>query len=203
VAVVIALGSGPRNVGLGMSLEQAAFLAQVVAAIALLGSQFFVGLQIRQNTRYQKLAAIDALSTSIACLNVPGMENPALGEALAIASRDWWAATREQRIIAHYFLFSYFKLAENAWYQRRAGVIEAGQWFGWENMARMYYHSQGVHEVWWPRRRNAYSEAFQAYLAASRAPEDFMGMTDLFGEPTALQAPRPARPRRSRLRPQG
>ena len=84
-----------------MSLEEAACLGQVIAGLAVLGSLFFVGLQIRQSTRFQKLAAIDALSSAIACLNIPGMETPALGEALATVSRDWNAASREQRIIAH------------------------------------------------------------------------------------------------------
>jgi hypothetical protein len=169
-----------------MSLEQAASIGQLIAGIAVLGSLFFVGLQIRQNTRFRRVSAIDALSTSIACLNLPGMESPALGEALAAASQDWGAATREQRIIAHYFLFSYFKLAENAWYQREAGVLEPSQWFGWENMARMYYHSVGVQAVWWPHRHNAYSEPFQAYLASTQPPLDFGGLSEVFGEPGTI-----------------
>ena len=163
-----------------MSLEEAACLGQVIAGLTVLGSLFFVGLQLRQSTRFQKLAAIDALSSAIACLNIPGMETAALGEALATVSRDWNAASREQRIIAHYFLFSYFKLAENAWYQREGGVLEQAQWSGWENMVRMYYHSPGVQLVWWPRRRNAYSQPFQTYLAGTRAPEDFGLMEDVF-----------------------
>jgi hypothetical protein len=163
-----------------MSLQEAANCGQIIAGIAVLGSLFFVGLQVRQATRFQRLAAIDALSTSIACLNVPGMESPALGEALAVVTRDWAAATRDQRIVAHYFLFSYFRLAENAWYQRQAGVLEAGQWCGWETMVRMYYHCDGVQQVWWPRRHNAYSLAFQCYLASTQPPEDFGCMDDVF-----------------------
>ena len=165
-----------------MSLEQAAYLGQIIAAIAVLGSLVFVGLQIRQNTRFQKIAAVDALSVAIAAINVPAMESPALGEALSTATRDWGAATREQRILAHYFLFSYFKLAENAWYQRRAGVLEPAQWDGWERMVRMYYHSNGVSSAWWPRRRNAFSQSFQTYLAGTAATEDFGSLNDLFDD---------------------
>lgn len=163
-----------------MSLQDAASLGQVIAALGVLGSLFFVGRQVRQSVRFQKLAVIDSLSTSIACLNIPGMEAPALGEALAIVTQDWNASSREQRIIAHYFLFSYFKLAENAWYQREAGILEPAQWHGWENMVRMYYHSPGVQSVWWPRRHDAYSHPFQLYLARTRPPEDFGAMNDVF-----------------------
>ena len=169
--------------GANMSLEQAAYIGQIIAAIAVLGSLVFVGLQIRQNTRFQKIAAVDALSAAIAAINVPAMESPALGEALSTATRDWGAATREQRILAHYFLFSYFKLAENAWYQQRAGVLEPAQWDGWERMVRVYYHSDGVSSAWWPRRRNAFSQSFQTYLAGTAATEDFGSLNDLFDNP--------------------
>ncbi len=164
-----------------MSLEQASYLSQVVAAVALLASLVFVGLQIRQNTRSQKVVAVDSLSAAIAAINVPAMESPALGEALAKATRDWASASREQRIIAHFFLFSYFKLAENAWYQERAKVLDTTQWLGWETMLRVFYHSGGVQNAWWPRRRYAFSPAFQAYLAGTSLPPAEIGsLNDLF-----------------------
>ena len=169
-----------------MSLEQAACLGQVIAALAVLGSLVFVGLQIRQAARFQKLAAVNSLSTAIAGINLAGMETPALGEALAAASRDWGAASREQRIVAHYFLMSYFKLAENAWNHRKAGILTSDQWFGWENMLLIFYHSAGVQNAWWPRRHNAFSPPFQAYLAGAPKPKDFATMAEVFsGYPTS------------------
>jgi hypothetical protein len=166
-----------------MSLREAADLGQVIAAIAVLGSLVFVGLQVRQNTQFQKRSVVDALSTAIACITVKGIESPALGDALAAALQDWGAASREQRIIAHYFLFSYFKLSENAWYQRQAGVLEPAQWVGWETMVRHYYHSAGVRDAWWPRRREAFSEAFQTYLAGTAAPPAYGSLSDIFADP--------------------
>jgi len=165
-----------------MSLEDAACLGQIIAAIAVLGTMFFIGIQIRQSTLFQRLAVVDTLSTSIACINIPGMESPALGEALAAVSKDWNTASREHRILAHYFLFSYFKLAENAWFQREAGILEPAQWSGWENMVRMYYHCAGVQRVWWPRRHNAYSKPFQDYLAGTQPPDDFVYLNDVFSD---------------------
>ena len=173
-----------------MTLGEAADLGQVIAALAVLGSLVFVGLQIRQNTRFQRLSVVDALSTAVACITVKGIESPAMGEALAVAMQDWGAASREQRIIAHYFLFSYFKLSENAWYQRQAGVLEAAQWVGWETMVRHYYHSAGVQRAWWPRRCEAFSEAFRAYLAGTAAPRDYGRLGDLFGDCAIGDTPR-------------
>jgi len=94
--------------------------------------------------------------------------------------RDWSAASRDERITAHYFLFSFFKLVEAAWYQQRAGVLERGQWLGWKTAIRQYYHSPGVAGVWWPRRRQAFSPEFQAYLASTRPPEGLGTLVDIF-----------------------
>jgi hypothetical protein len=163
-----------------MSLEQASYLSQIIGAIAVLASLVFVGVQVRQNTKSQKVVAVDSLSAAIAAINVPAMESPVLGEALAMATLDWAAASREQRIVAHYFLFSFFKLCESAWYQRRANVLDDAQWVGWATMLRMYYHSLGVQSSWWPHRRHAYSPDFQAYLGSTSAPDNLGSLNDLF-----------------------
>ena len=165
-----------------MSLEQAALMSQVIAAFAVLASLLFVGVQIRQNTRSQRMVASSSLATAIAAINVPAMESPALGEALSKALPDWNSATREQRIVAHFFLFSFFKLSESVWYQRKANVFDEAQWVGWDALLRSFYHSEGVKTGWWQHRRNAYSPEFQAYLAGTERPEaGVAAYSDLFG----------------------
>ena len=137
-------------------------------------------VSIRQNTKAQKVLAVESLSAAIAAINVPAMETPALGSAVSKAVKDWGSASRDERILAHFFLFSYFKLIETAWYQRKAGTLEAEQWAGWERVVRMFYHSEGVRSVWWPNRRHAYSPAFQKYLSESTPPTGVGALTDIF-----------------------
>ena len=166
---------------MAISLEQASYLSQIIGSLAVLASLVFVGLQIRQNTKSQKNVAVDSLSGAIAAINVPAMESAALGEALSKATKDWGSASREQRIMAHYFLFSYFKLAENAWYQRKANVLDEMQFAGWATGVCMFFHSPGVQDAWWPRRCNHYSPEFQSYLAATAPPPSETGtLDDLF-----------------------
>jgi len=172
-----------------MSLEQASYLSQIVGASAVLASLIFVGFQIRQNTESQKVVAVSTLASAIAAINVPAMQSPALGEALAKATGNWKSASREQRVLAHFFLFSYFKLCENAWYQHRQGVLEPTQWAGWETMLRVFYHSNGVQNGWWPRRRRAYSPEFQTYLGSTSRPADDIGsLEDLFADAPEVRA---------------
>jgi hypothetical protein len=121
-----------------MTLEQLSALAQIVGAGALLASLIFVGLQIRQNTQSQRVVAVESLAAAIAAINVPAMQSPALGTALATALKDWSLASHDERVIAHYFLFCFFKLHEQAWYQYRSRVLDDAQWAAWNRPANAF-----------------------------------------------------------------
>jgi hypothetical protein len=159
-----------------MNLQSLVAIAEIVSALAVSLTLAVLVVSIRQNTRSQKLLAVDSLAAAIAAINVPAMESPTLGSALSKATKDWGAANREERIVAHYFLFSFFKLVENAWYQQRSGVLDRAQWTGWERMIRAYYHSEGVRRVWWPNRQGYYSPEFQKFLSETQPPTE----TDFF-----------------------
>jgi hypothetical protein len=133
------------------------------------------------------VVAVQSLTAATTAINVPAMDSPALGNALANATRDWASADRGDRIIAHYFLFTYFKLVEQAWFQHKAKVLDEAQWSGWENGARLFYHSPGVKNFWLPHRRSAYAAEFQAHLAASAAPA--AGMSSMSDTPSHRRAP--------------
>jgi hypothetical protein len=165
-----------------ITLERVFYASQIIAALCVAASVVFVILELRANTKSQRVVAVNSLSVGIAQINVASMQSPALGDALAIAVKDWSAATREQRIVAHYFLFTFFKLHENAWYQERAGMLERDQWQAWERSIRLYYHSPGVQKGWWPRRHDAFSAAFQDWLAGTTPPEDVAALSELFDD---------------------
>jgi len=157
-----------------MNLQVLVALAEIVSAFAVTLTLIALVVSIRQNTRSQKALAVDSLAAAITSINVPAMQSHVLGSALSKATSDWASASREERIIAHYFLFSFFKLLENAWYQQKTGVLDQAQWVGWEKLLRKYYHSEGVRQVWWPNRRHAYSPEFQRFLAQT-VPADELG----------------------------
>lgn len=164
-----------------MDLQTISSITGIISSIAVTLSLVFLIVSIRQNTNSQKVLAVQSLASSIAALNIPAMESSAIGEALVATGEDWKSATREQRILAHFFLFSYFKLAETAWYQHQAGVLESAQWNGWESVVRSFYHADGVKRGWWPHRGTAYSPAFQNYLMQTQPPPGVGGLRDIFG----------------------
>jgi hypothetical protein len=163
-----------------MEMDKVAAIAEIVNALAVTLTLLGLIATIRQNTKSQKALAIDSLAAAIAAINVPATQSPALGAALSKAVNDWASATRDERIMAHYFLFSFFKLSESAWYQQKTHILDAGQWQGWEKGVRKFYHSAGVREVWWPNRRHAYSAEFQAYLAGTSPPTEIGSLAEIF-----------------------
>src|SRR5256886_5456269 len=162
-----------------MNLQVIVALAQIVSALAVLLTLVVLIISIRQNTRSQKALVVDSLAAAITSINVPAMESPVLGSALSKATADWSSASREERIIAHFFLFSFFKLLENAWYQQKTGVLDQAQWVGWEKLLRKYYHSDGVGRVWWPARQHGDSPEVQTYLSRTKPPDGLGSLTDL------------------------
>ncbi len=165
-----------------MDLQYLASIAEIVGAIAVVVTLVFLVVSIRQNTMSQRALAVDSLTAAITAINVPAIESPKVGAAVAKAVNDWDNASRDERIIAHFFIFSFFKLAENAWYLRQSNVLDEGQWLGWETSLRMYYHSDGIQKVWWPNRRNAYSVEFQRFLAETTPPDGHGSLADIFDD---------------------
>jgi hypothetical protein len=163
-----------------MSLQTIVSLAEIISGLAVTLTLIAVIVSLRQNTRSQKALAVESLAAAITAINVPGMQSPALGTALAKATADWSSATREERMIAHFFLFSFFKLLENAWYQQKAGILDQAQWIGWETMLRKYYHAHGVQRAWWPARKDGYSPEFQKFLSQTKPPEELSSLSELF-----------------------
>jgi len=164
-----------------MTLEQLADLASVIASIAVVLTIPVLIVSIRQNTKAQRAIVVDNLAMGIASINVPLTQDPKIGAAVQAATDDWKSATRDQRIMAHYFLYSMFKLAENAWYQNRAGILEPEIWEGWSATMVKFYHAPGVRETWWPARGSSYNKEFTAFLASSTPPQ--VGeLRDIFGE---------------------
>jgi hypothetical protein len=163
-----------------MNLQTWVSLAEIISALAVILTLIAVIVSLRQNTRSQKALAVESLAAAITAINLPGMESPALGSALAKVMADWKSASREERMIAHFFLFSFFKLLENAWYQKNAGTLDQAQWVGWEMMLRKYYHSDGVQQSWWPARKNGYSPEFQKFLSGTKPPPEMSSLAELF-----------------------
>jgi hypothetical protein len=102
-----------------VKLEIINALAQLMAAVGVIVSVFYLAVQIRQNTRSMRAMVVDSLARSIADLIRPMAEDRELMHAFHVVVEDWYRATNDDRMRALPLFFSTFKLFENAWFQQR------------------------------------------------------------------------------------
>jgi hypothetical protein len=166
-----------------VNLETINSIAQIIAAVGVIASLFYLAVQMRQNTRSQRSVVVDSLTGSLIALLGPQGSDPALTRSLAAAVEDWHGATEEDRLRAIAVLFAIFKLFENAWFHQRQGTLDREQWQGWDLYIRAYYHRSGV-KTWWSLRRGMFASGFREYLEATEPIAAAVPLTELIrGKP--------------------
>ena len=114
-----------------MTLEAVNALAQLIAAIGVIVSLFYLAAQIRHNTRSMRAVVVDSLAHSLVDLLGPQAHNLDSFRAFSVVIENWDAATEHDRAHAVPFIFATFKLFENARFQqRRAHSIASNGWVG-------------------------------------------------------------------------
>lgn len=154
-----------------MSLEAINTWAQLIAAIGVICSLFYLGVQIRQNTRSMRAVVVDSLAQSFADLVRPMAQDIVVMRAFAAAASDWTKASDDDRARALPLFFATFKLFENAWFQQHQGTLDPEQWEGWDPYIRLYFHQPGV-KAWWQSRRKVFAAGFRDYLETSEPIDD-------------------------------
>ena len=164
-----------------MSLETINSIAQIVAALGVIASLFYLGAQIRQNTRSQRAVVVDALTRGIA--DILSGQTPEIMRSFVRVVENLESASEDDRLRALPQLFALFKLFENAWFQQRQGTLDREQWQGWDAYIRTYYHRPGV-KSWWLMRRAAFAPGFRDYLESSEPIGEMTKLSELIqGKP--------------------
>jgi hypothetical protein len=161
-----------------VNLEAINALAQLIAAIGVILSLFYLAVQIRQNTRSQRSVVVDSLTRSLINLIGPQGYDPELTRGFVSATEDWHGASEEDRLRAIAVLFITFKLFENAWFQLRQGTLDLEQWEAWDLHIRVYFHRPGV-KTWWSLRRAMFVAGFRDYLEKSQPVLDLPPISQL------------------------
>lgn len=164
-----------------MNLETINAIAQLVAALGVIASLFYLSVQIRQNTRSMRAVVVDALTRGIA--DILSGQTPETLRCFARVMENLGSASEDDRLRALPQFFALFKLFENAWFQQRQGTLDREQWQGWDAYIRSYYHHAGI-KSWWLMRRAAFAPGFRDYLERTEPISDMTPLTELIrGKP--------------------
>lgn len=161
-----------------MNVETINAWTQLVASVGVIGSLFYLAVQVRQNTRSSRTVVVDSLAKSMHDLAFAMAQNDQLLRAVTTTLQDWGAATEIERARAASFMLGYFKLFENAWFQMRKGTLERDQWQGYDAFLRTVLFQPAV-KPWWQMRRTFFAPGFREYVDQCEALTDVPSLTDI------------------------
>lgn len=138
-------------------------LREWVSLTAVVVGLAFVGYELRQNTRIQRITATQTLAAEYADA-LQGMAYD--GEAACVyvlGINGLENLDDDERLRFFVIMFEIFRAAEQLHYYAMEGMVEARIWRGFERQVREVVSLPGVQE-WWAARHLWFSDDFQDFM---------------------------------------
>ncbi|OAO00035.1 hypothetical protein A8B75_19085 [Sphingomonadales bacterium EhC05] len=155
-----------------MTLEAIYFIGQTIAAVALVISLIFVGIQLRQSIQQAKrveaatrVAAMREAHGNLANWYMHTSQHQHLTSLIGKALNEFDSLSDDevaQYITSGMALLSY---AQNAFYEWRAGDLPDEQWKSWQ-AALQFLATPGGQKLW-AMRRHGFADLFADYVEAN------------------------------------
>ena len=146
-----------------MAIEQVYFIAQIIAAIAMIASLIFVGFQLRQNTEQVRIASVQTYYDISTGHLVYMINRPELVEIFlkGFANLDKLTVIERTRLYALYSQIT--KGYQVLQYQHSKKVLDTELWESAQNHLADILVSDTYLEFW-KTRKHHYNIKFQEYI---------------------------------------
>jgi hypothetical protein len=141
-------------------------IAELVGATGVIASLFYLGTQIRQNTRSVKAASYHAVVTNLSDYSSAIGRDQSTADLLFRGQSDFNALRRTEQFQFALLMISLFRSYEDIFYQYRQEMIDESVWAGWSNSMTRIFWRPGV-QIWWPSWREDCHPKFREFLEAS------------------------------------
>ena len=149
-----------------MNWDAVGAVAELVGATGVIASLFYLGTQIRQNTRSVKASSYQAVITNVSENSGAIGRDQTAADILFRGQFDFHALSRTEQFQFALLMIGLFRSYENVFYQYRQEMIDESVWEGWSHSMRRAFWSPGV-QVWWPSWREDCHREFREFLEAS------------------------------------
>jgi len=160
-----------------MTLEQLAYLSQIIGAVAVVGSLVFVGLQVHQGNRLMRDAAAREHILALQDAVYPLLENDSLFDVYIRGAYEGTKSLSEAEA-ARFFTYctTYLRAWEMMHYQWRKGLIDEPSWAGNAAIIRDLMALPGFKDAW-AVRMHVFNPEFRSFIVEQQAKE---GAKDLY-----------------------
>lgn len=158
-----------------MTLEQWAFVAQIISAVAVIASLIFVGVQLRQATSAIRATSSQAHSALYTDLVRSIIDNGDFARVWSIGLTRPKELTEDEWVRFVAYASALFRLYESSRVQWLNGRLDEEHWHTIERQAGDFGHLPGL-QIAWDLRAHWYSPAFRAWfegLAPSKPPRPY------------------------------
>ena len=151
-----------------MTLEEISFLAETVAAIAVVFGLVFVGVQVRQGAEATRRATANELAAGRYSTMMATVENEGMAEIWVKGIKDFAGLTEVERLKLTVLLNNIFASFVDSYRARQRGLLDAEMWQGTQRVALELFALPGV-QVWWQFRKHWHPEPFRRWLEEESA----------------------------------
>lgn len=156
-----------------MSLTDLASIGNFVSGIAVVISFFFLGFQMRQNTKAVKAAASQAHAANFQQVIAPAIVDASMARIWRLGLADIQNLSDDERVRFYVLLSSLFRFYEAARLQWLDGQLHKEHWENVEFQVADFAQQPGV-QAYWSMRRNWHSKSFRIWFESSpraKAPD--------------------------------
>ena len=146
-----------------MTLQDLANLGEILGALAVVISLFYVGSQIRQNTSAVRSSTAQAVHDNYAAWYSQLAANESLAQLSIRGLQDYASLPdlEKARFVSNFMAF--LSYSQNAFYQWRDGSLTPQLWVGWEALMINLVSAPGGRQFW-QERAYAFGEEFRAHV---------------------------------------
>jgi len=144
-----------------MTLEAIYFISQIAAAVGVMASLIFVGLQIRHGTAQAKADAAEAAHRSF--VDWYYSQTPEMAAVFVKANEDFEGLSAEDRFVTFTIAMPILMNLQEAHIKWVEGTLAEERWRFWDEFATIILVPPIVGKIW-EARRMMFSDVFQRYF---------------------------------------
>ena len=147
-----------------MTIEEVGAIGELVAAIATVGTLFYLAIQIRQSTKATRAEMLQQHSLSLQSTLLATGSDAQASRVLNAGLRSWDDLSEEEQGQFSLMMSGTFQGFESMFYQHRSGLLQEEMWQSHETRLRWYLARRGV-RAWWKLAGHTWvSEEFGATI---------------------------------------
>ena len=146
-----------------MTWETAGIIAEIIAAIAVLVSLWYLAIQLKQNTELQRAELEVQLGLTWAEMHDIMIQRPNLARAYDLAAESWEEISDEDVREYIWFVAKSFHILEGMFRQRQRGLLTDDVWAPYERYIVGILQIEAV-LGWWQCDGSLTSKEFQTHV---------------------------------------